>query len=487
MDKPLGMFDREHEWSALTRFASDEQPGATLGVVSGRRRQGKTFLLDALCRTMDGFYFGAVEETEAESLRRIGHALTDFLDLPVTFRPDSWYEVIDTLLTVGRERPVPVVIDEFPYLVKASPALPSIIQQAYGPLRDERVESRSRLLLCGSALSVMGKLLSGNAPLRGRASLELVVRTLDHRLAAEFWGIDDHRLAVQVNAILGGTPAYRRELARNDVPAGQDDFDDWVVRTVLSTDSPLFREARYLLAEEPDLRDSALYHAVLAAVAGGNANRGGIADYLERKSSDLAHSLDVLEGAGLLVREQDAFRAKRSTYRITEPLITFYHAVMRPAWDQLERPGNAERVWRNSQRRFVSNVLGPRFEQICREWALFHADDDVLGGLSAQVGHGVVSDPTQRTTHEIDVVVTGTADGNKPPLLAIGEVQWGEVMGIEHLDRLRHVASLLAKNDRYDASQLRILCFSAAGFSPELHEAEGAGQVVLVGLDKLYG
>lgn len=486
MDKPAGMFDRDHEWSTLTRFAADDQPGAMLGVVSGRRRQGKTFLLDALCRAAGGFYFGAVEETETESLRRIGAALTDFLGLPVPFRPADWYEVIDALLALGRERSVPVVLDEFPYLVKANPALPSIIQQAYGPLREERVESRTRLLLCGSALSIMGGLLSGNAPLRGRASLELVVRTLDYRLAGKFWDIADPRLAVQVNAVVGGTPAYRRELARNDIPAGPDDFDDWVARTVLSAESPLFREARYLLAEEPDLRDSALYHAVLAGVTAGNASRGGVANYLGRKSSDLAHPLDVLEDAGLLVREADAFRDKRSTYRIAEPLITFYHAVMRPAWDQLERPGNAERVWRNSQRRFVSNVLGPRFEEICREWALFYADDGVLGDLPARIGHGVVSDPVHRTTHEIDVAVIGTADGGKAPLLAIGEVKWGDVMGIGHLDRLRHAASLLSRHDRYDTSQIRLLCFSAAGFTPELHDAERAGDVVLVGLERIY-
>jgi hypothetical protein len=51
---------------------------------------------------------------------------------------------------------------------------------------------------------------------------------------------------------VGGTPAYRREFARDDTPAGPGDFDAWVLRTVLSPTSPLFREARYLLADEPD-------------------------------------------------------------------------------------------------------------------------------------------------------------------------------------------------------------------------------------------
>src|SRR5580698_9807844 len=96
-------------------------------------------------------------------------------------------------------------------------------------------------------MSFMGELLGGSAPLRGRAGLELVVHTLDYALAAEFWGVTDPLLAVKVNAIVGGTPAYRREFVGDDTPAGPDDFDAWVQRTVFNPASSLFREARYLL------------------------------------------------------------------------------------------------------------------------------------------------------------------------------------------------------------------------------------------------
>lgn len=160
-----------------------------------------------------------------------------------------------------------MVIDEFPYLVRASPALPSMIQGAYAPRRGERSSSRTRLLFCGSALSFMGRLLSGNALLRGRASLDLTVQTLDYRRTAQFWGMDNPRLAFLVHAVLGGTPAYRTEMIRYDTPQDLADFDAWVTRTVLSPGNPMFLEARYLLAEEPDLRDPALYHSVLAAIA----------------------------------------------------------------------------------------------------------------------------------------------------------------------------------------------------------------------------
>jgi AAA+ ATPase superfamily predicted ATPase len=73
------------------------------------------------------------------------------------------------------QNPVPVVIEEFPYLVKANPEIPSIIQQALRPFGHAKSATWTRLLLCGSALSVMGKLLSGTAPLHGRAGLELII------------------------------------------------------------------------------------------------------------------------------------------------------------------------------------------------------------------------------------------------------------------------------------------------------------------------
>nr|MDT0666688.1 ATP-binding protein [Micromonospora sp. DSM 115978] len=159
------------------------------------------------------------------------------------------------------------------------------------------------------------------------------------------------------------------EFVADDTPAGPADFDAWVARTVLSPASPLFREARYLLADEPDLHDTALYHSVLAAIATGNSRRGGIASYLGRKAGDLTHPLTVLTDCGLVVREPDVFKENRAQFRIAEPLVTFYHAVMRPIWPDLEHTRDATTLWKRSQRRFASNVVGPHFENVCRYWA----------------------------------------------------------------------------------------------------------------------
>ncbi|HEX6472952.1 MAG TPA: ATP-binding protein [Streptosporangiaceae bacterium] len=451
--------------------------------MSGRRRQGKTLLLGSLCEATGGLYVEGTEAVAAEHLQWFGEIVGARIGAPGPVAFSSWRSAIDGILDLATDRPIPVVIDEFPYLAKASPELPSVLQAALD-VRRRRGGSKARLLLCGSALTFMGGLLAGNAPLRGRAGLELVVPPLDYRLAAEFWGISDPELAVLVHSVVGGTPAYRREYVRDDAPASREDFDDWVQRAVLNPARPLFREARYLLAEEPDLRDPALYHSVLAAVVEGNATRGGIANFVGRKATEISHPLSVLEDAGLLAKQPDVLRAARPLYRITEPLITFYHAIMRPAWRQLERR-RAEQVWQRSGRRFRSAVVGPHFEELCRTWAADFVDPETFNGVPGEVGYGVVNDPDHRTSHEVDVVVLGEEDGSARKVLSLGEAKWGETMGMGHVDRLARVRDLLSKRG-YDTRHTRLACYSATGFTADLIRAAAAGDVLAVDLERLY-
>jgi len=482
--KPSWLYDRDFEWSALLRFAESASPRARLGIVSGRRRQGKTFLLRALAEATGAFYYAAAEATTADSLRDLGAALAAHAGGALPYAIRDWNEAVRAI-----QQTLPgglAIIDEFPYLIRADPALPSLLQRALDDQAWGRQARGTRFLLCGSAMSVMGGLLVGNAPLRGRSALELLVAPFDYRTTARFWGIDnDPTLAVLVHSIVGGTPAYRSEFIADDVPASRDDFDGWVIRTVLNPAIPLFREARYLLAEETDIREPALYNSVLGAIAAGNATRGGIANYVGRKSSELMHPLNVLEDAGLIIREADPFHARKSMFWIAEPLITFYEAVMRPAWTQLEQR-QAAAVWRRQRSTFLSNVVGPHFEALCRDWAA-HAGDDVFNGFPAEVAATAIADPGNRTQVQVDVAVLSAGTPEEPKrVLSLGEAKWGEVMGLGHLDRLRRARDLLSVRGHHAADAI-LACYSGVGFSAELAEvAEGDPRVLLVDLERLY-
>nr|WP_285621829.1 ATP-binding protein [Kineosporia sp. NBRC 101677] len=455
-----------------------------MGVVSGRRRQGKSFLLQAVVEQADGLYFAATEATEAESLRLFSEALARHTQQFIAEPFRDWNDAIAHMFRSLKGRPTVVVIDEFPFLTKASPALPSIIQRELGPGGSGR-SSSVRLVLCGSAMSVMGGLLSGQAPLRGRSSLELVMQPFRYREAAQFWGITDPRLAVLVHAVAGGTPAYRYEFTRGDVPASIEDFDAWVIRTVLNPQTPLFREARYLLAEEAAIRDPALYHSVLAAIASGNNTNGGIAGFIGRKSDQITHPLNVLEDCALIAREPDLFRPGRSRYRIVEPLITFYEAIMRKRWAELEIH-RAERVWASTRQTFLTQVVGPHFESLARAFTL-ESGDDLFTEQPSEVGSATVNDPANRSQIEIDVVALAAQEGNRArPVLSLGEAKWGEVIGRHHVARLATARDLLQAKG-FDTSKTVLTVYGGAGFTDELKAAAANDDsILLVDVERLY-
>ncbi|MGX4695275.1 AAA family ATPase [Streptomyces sp. JNUCC 63] len=484
--KPETVFDRDAEWDALVAFTCDARPGAGLGVVSGRLRQGKTYLLKALTATLGGFCFGVQQAARAESLRRLGDELARYTGAAPSSHLSRWEDAVDALLALGdRGRPVPVVLDEFPDLVRQSPELPSVIHSAYRRLRETGRDNRIRLLLSGSSLPVMHRLFGAAAPLHGLADLELTLRPLDFRQAARFWGVDDPRLALLVHAVVGGTPAYRHYVA-DDTPSGPDDFDAWVCRTVLNPRTPLFLESHHLLQEETDHWDRALCHSALAAIATGFRTQGEIAECLGTPLTDASHCLALLQANGLLYGEPDAFRPNLVRLRIAEPLLAFEHAAVWPHRSALEQQDAVE-VWRRARPVFGSTVAGPHFAQICRAWVMDYADHAVFGAHPATAAHGSLPDPEQRAgpDAEADVVVRGRADARSGPLLSVGLARWDDIMDLHHLEHIRRLLTLLAASGE-DVTHTRPACYSGVGFTPALRAAEADGQVMLVDLDRLY-
>jgi uncharacterized protein len=273
--------------------------------VYGRRRQGKTLLLELLAEATGGFAFTGLQQASTQNLADLAAAYAEFTSLPgASF--GNWPDAVAALLALGDRlnRPVPVILDEFPYLVQQAPELPSALQRALSPRGAARRSGQARLILCGSAFTVMRGLLGGSAPLRGRAKLELVVQPFDFREAAEFWGVrDDPELAFQVHSLVGGTPAYRDMCV--DRPGSVPEFDEWVVNRLLYPASAMFREGSALLYEESELGDASLYHAVLAAICGGAHKRSDIAKKLGRPDSALSYPLDMLERVQLVRKVND--------------------------------------------------------------------------------------------------------------------------------------------------------------------------------------
>ncbi len=485
MDRPAELFDRETEWNDLAGFVEQSAPGTRLALVRGRRRQGKSYLLRRLADVAGGFYYQAVEEERSQALAGFGEALGEYLGVPGgRLAIDSWQDALAALGDLPpKDGHAVVVIDEFPYLLSHSPELPSLLQRFIDRTCDGN--QTLRLILCGSALSVMAGLLEGTQALRGRASTDVVVRTFDYRTSADFWGIADPTTALLVHSVVGGTPGYR-DLLPASPPRRAGDFAKWLAAGPLSPASALFREDDYLLTEERSLSDRALYHAVVAAIASGNSNQSAVARALGREQRSVQHPLRALEDAGFVVATDDALRSRRPIYRIADPIVRFHHVVTRRDLARFEDRRTAD-AWEDAQPRFGTHVLGPHLEHLAREFTFRFASPDTVGGQVASIGPAVVNDTARRTQHELDVVALSRADDGSSHVLAIGEAKHTTAKRtLSDLARLDELRALIARKHP-SAGSGKVLLFSASGFERNLTAAaRGRADVELVDIDRLY-
>ncbi len=481
--KPEGLFSRDREWTRLVEFIESPLDACLLGLVYGRRRQGKTTLLQHLCYSHGGFYWQATETEATANLERLSAAWSAYSASPGPIRFESWDEAFDHL-TRPKSRPTPIVLDEIGRVIAKDPSVPSIIQRHLAPVGTTANSNWTRLVLCGSAFGQMRRLLDGSAPLRGRASLELVVQPFDYRTAAAFWGVKDNpSSAFELFAYVGGTPAYPT-FAAGDLPS-PGNIERWVLRRLLDPSSALFREGRIVVAEDTELVDQQLYWGLLGAVASGKRRWGDLDEALGAKRGSLSHALRTVIDAGWLVRRDDPVRKNRSTYDLREPLVRFHRLVIEPNAHNLEIGVDARKVWHESEATVASLILAPQLEQLAFDWSVLYADQETFGGSVATVG------PTTIGSLNIDLAAVERVPGGGTRLLALGEVKaLSTRVGVDLLARLdtacQQSTESLAKSVREPAAPKRIIV-SRSGFTNELRRvADRRPDVELIDLDRLY-
>ncbi len=464
--------------------------------------QGKSYLLRRLADAVGGLYHLATEQAEPVSLRRFGDSLAEWAGLSAgSFGFGDWERALRTATEVlaarGRSAASPavpalLVLDEFPYLCQETPGLPSIVQSLYDSLGPGAGAGSGplRLILCGSAISVMGDLLSGTKALRGRAALELRVRPFGYRDARVYWEVEAPAGAFAHNAIVGGTPGYRELVPDLRVPEDPAQLGGWLARNVLRASMPLFDEARRVVHEDPRIRDTAAYSSVLAAVAAGESSPTKIGGLLGRPATSLAHQLTTLASAGFIDRRHDLLLDRRPVVTVADPMVRFHQLIIEPYLADLEA-GRAREVWAEAAHTIESKIYGPHFEALATEWVARYAAPEA--GLSVgPVGQTVIACREHRTSHEIDVLAL--ARGTRPrtpgtPVAFIGEAKHRDRRpGLAELRRLQHLRDLLNAAG-HDAVGAVLGLFSATGFTAELQaEAVGSqGKLLLVPLEMLYG
>jgi AAA+ ATPase superfamily predicted ATPase len=465
---------------AVADFIDSPVRRPVLGLLYGRRRIGKSTLLVRQVRERNGFYFEATRQETRAQLDRLGRELGEHLGVGRLALAD-WEEALRVLLQLKTDRPMPIVLDEFGHVLEADRSVESIIAAALGP--GSRRSGQHRLILCGSAIAMMRALTAGEAPLRGRAGLELVMQPDDFRVAASrLDATADHATAAHLFAVIGGVVGYATDMVNDDLPVDVADFERWVVQRVLSASSTLHREASTLLAEDPTVAGpgSLLHHSTLAAIANGAVTAGSVARKVGKQVSNIAPVLKRLIEAGFVVRHEDPVRKQRPLYALTDPFLQFHYAVLEPHGPLL-RERDPATTWETKLRQvFDARVRGPVFEEQARTWVRRFASAQTVEG-DGRLGPSSVHRAGKDWQLDL-VLASDEEDPASRTVLALGEAKAGETLDDRHLQKLELARDALGPRAR----EAKLLLFGPEASSSLAADAARRSDVELIDLERLY-
>jgi AAA+ ATPase superfamily predicted ATPase len=470
--KPDPFYDRAMELAALERAWLRPGHAGQMMLVFGRRRLGKTFLLQR-------FFTGGVTGNEPDkphcyflaeqssaALQRSNLARQLFAvfgddgatvdEVGVSWNALLRYVSGKTLSRKKGEARFALILDEFPYLVQQTPELPSILQAWWDR---EAVHAPIFVVLCGSQLSAMASLGVESAPLFGRFNAGIFhLDPLHYEDAAAFYeGSPSYGVAEKLlmYGVFGGTPRYHALVDTSRPPAAE------IVSLLMQPRAILENEVRFLLGSE-QIRDPAPYNAILAVIAGGETQFNRMRQLVGVERGALSGSLRSLLELGWIRREFPFGERseRRAIYRISDPFLTFWYRFISPLASELQF-SDASAVYASRVAPHLSGYMGWYvFEKICGQWLERHASQRLGLKIRDMARYWSRDGKT-----EIDLMAE-LDDGG----FLFCECKWRT----ERLTRLGDLSALQARVANLPEANWRdrprYLLFSVGDFAPELRQ-----------------
>ena len=316
---------------------------SSLVVVSGRRRIGKSTLVEEFARRSGCTFIeiaGLPPEkkiTNARQLENFCERLAHATGLPEP-KADYWAKAFDALASAVRscERTI-VVLDEISWMGRYDPAFAGFLKNAW----DMQLSKKSRLILvvAGSVSAWIHANIQHGKGFVGRLSLDITLPELPARDCLAFWGRKLARTATReildVLSVTGGVPKY---LAEMDASLSADEN---VRRLCFDPDGYLYGDFNRIFDDVFDATVAAKKR-IVTALADGPAS---VAELAERFGSDpnghLSADLKELAEAGFVaasagLNPQTGKPAREVRYRLKDNYTRFYLKYVLPKRTAIE-------------------------------------------------------------------------------------------------------------------------------------------------------
>lgn len=456
---------RERELNSLEKlYASDKFEFA---VIYGKRRVGKTALLNHFIRNKKAIYFMGVESNDKQNLENFSKNILEYgVGIQVDTAFLSFQAALEYVFQLAEKERLILAIDEYPYVARSSRSLASTLQLLIDKYKEN---SKLMLILCGSSMSYMeDHVLAYKAPLYGRRTAQMKMQPFDFADACRYFKNFSDEDKALIYGIVGGTPQYLLQM---------DDklsIEENIKNTFLNPTSSLFEEPENLLKQE--VREPALYNAIITAIATGSTRMAEISTKVGAETSVCAAYLKNLLALGLVQKETPYGEkaSRKSIYAIDDNMFRFWYRFVPENYSIISR-GASDIAYKRMEPH-LSDYMGKVFEEICKQylWKL------LLKGQSpvefGELGRWWGTDPFTHSQTEIDIM--GEQDKNTA---LFGECKWTN----ERVDT--GVLETLAKRGQlFHYGKIYLVLFAKRGFTKGCVDmANRMGNVMLVSYDDL--
>jgi len=394
--------NRRKEIKRIT--AALHQKNAVLIVIYGRRRCGKSTLLKKVISGND-IYFAADLREKSLQIEAFAKSVEKMVPGFTKLRYPDWDALFHNLKNTLNEK-ITLCIDEFPYLVKNAPELPSLLQN----IIDNKINDKYNLILCGSSQQMMQNItLNSSSPLYGRCDEILNVKPMLLGWYNEYFKTNAIE-TIEGYSVFGGVPRYWELQKKHPSLA------DSIKYNLLDPDGVLSKEPETLFHDE--MRTSVLAFSILTLIGLGCNRLSEIAGRLEKPATQLNRPIKLLIDLGYIRRETpfntSLKSTKKSLYKISDPFMNFYFSFIVPNKSRLEF-GLIEQVW-NEINGKLNRYVSEQWEELCRNAVpRLKIKGKTFNPAQRWWGKGI-----DRKPMELDVVAEST---DKSTLL-IGEAKW---------------------------------------------------------------
>ena len=459
---------REQELADLNELYTQDR--FQLFVLYGRRRVGKTTLLNEFCKGKDSIFYSAEQSNDKLNLDKFSALVFSFYQETNLESFSSWTNALSYIDEHQKEKPLVLVIDEFPYLVRKSKALLSELQH----LIDHKLKNgKLFIVLCGSYMGFMEKeVLGSKSPLFGRRTGQLHMKPFNYQTSIKFFEGFTEEEKLKLYGAFGGTPLYLQQVKV------QESFEENLKRAFLKTTSYLYEEPLLLLRQE--VQEPGIYSAIIEAIASGYTKANEISTKIGEDSAKCLKYIKTLCELGILYKETpfgDKESSRKTIYGISDFMFRFWYRYVFANRTLIET-GAREAVWLKKINPDYNNYMGTVFEKICMDYLTEQNAKGELPFLFTSIGRWWGTNPATRNQVEIDIIANDGKD------YLIGECKWrNEKLDLAVLCGLEEKADIFNKN----RSNTWFVLFSKSGFTEDvIEESVKNDRIILVDMKQQY-